>query len=64
LSSSNWRDIAVGSSDVKKLVEKYREIFDWNMPDIDQDVVDRLILVEVRKALDDIREGTVEIGVA
>ena len=40
--------------DVKKLVEKYRKIFDWDVPDIDQGVADRLILAEVRKALDDI----------
>jgi hypothetical protein len=36
--------------DVKNLVEKYRKIFDWHVPDIDQDVADKLILAEVRKA--------------
>ena len=40
--------------DVKMLVEKYRAIFDWDVPDIDQNVADKLILVEIRKALDDI----------
>jgi hypothetical protein len=39
-------------ADVKGLVEKYRAIFDWDVPDIDQNVADRLILNEVRKALD------------
>jgi hypothetical protein len=38
--------------DVKKLVEKYRAIFDWDVPDIDQAAADKLIVTEVRKALD------------
>jgi len=38
-------------ADVKKLVEKYRTIFDWDVPDIDQIAADKLILMEVRKAL-------------
>ncbi len=42
--------------DMKKLVEKYRKIFDWDVPDIDQHVADRLILAEVRKALNDIEK--------
>jgi hypothetical protein len=37
--------------DVKKLVEKYRAIFDWDVPDIDQGFADKLILVEIRLAL-------------
>ena len=41
-------------ADVKNLVEKYRAIFDWDVPEIDQNVADRLILVEMRKALDDV----------
>ena len=43
-------------ADVKKMVEKYRAIFDWNVPDIDQTVADKLILGEVRKALDEIEK--------
>ncbi len=43
-------------ADVKKLVEKYRKIFDWDVPDIDQDAADRLILNAVRKALDDVEQ--------
>jgi len=42
--------------DVKRLVEKYRAIFDWDVPDIDQSLADRLIIVEVRNALDDIEK--------
>ena len=41
-------------ADVKQLVEKYRPIFDWDVPDIDQTVADKLILTEVRKALNEI----------
>jgi hypothetical protein len=46
-------------ADVKRLVEKYRAIFDWDVPDIDQNSADRLILVEIRKALDDIEKKLV-----
>jgi len=38
-------------ADVKKLVGKYRAIFDWDVPDIDQAAADKLILMEVRKAI-------------
>ncbi len=41
-------------ADVKKLVEKYRAIFDWDVPDIDQTAADKLILSEVRKALNEL----------
>jgi len=41
-------------ADVKKLVEKYRAIFDWDVPEIDQNFADKLILTEMRKSLDDI----------
>ena len=41
-------------ADVKKLVEKYRAIFDWDVPDIDQAAADKLIVTEVRKALDEL----------
>lgn len=43
-------------ADVAKLVEKYRAIFDWDVPDIDQYAADKLILVEMRKALDDVEK--------
>lgn len=38
-------------TDVKSLVEKYREIFDWDIPEIDQRQADHLILAEIRTAL-------------
>ena len=41
-------------ADVEKLVEKYRTIFDWDVPEIDQNLADKLILAEIRKALDDV----------
>jgi hypothetical protein len=43
-------------ADVKGLVEKYRAIFDWDVPEIDQNIADKLILVEMRKALDAIEK--------
>ena len=41
---------------VKGLVEKFRAIFDWDVPDIDQALADKLILQEIRKALDAIEK--------
>ena len=41
-------------AEVKKMVEKYRKRFDWDVPDIDQAVADKLIVLEVRKALDEL----------
>lgn len=43
-------------NDVKKLVEKYRAIFDWDVPDINQGYADKLILVEIGQALDSIEK--------
>lgn len=45
--------------DVKKLVEKYRKIFDWDVPDNDEAQADRLILKEIRAVLDSIETGSV-----
>ena len=42
------------TSDVKRLVEKYRAIFDWDVPEVDEACSDRLILQALRQALDDI----------
>jgi hypothetical protein len=41
--------------DVNHLIEKYRAIFGWDVPDIDENLANRLILNEVRQALDDIQ---------
>ena len=37
--------------DVRHLVEKYRAIFDWDIPEIDQAGADRLILDAIARAL-------------
>lgn len=37
--------------DVEKLVDKYIEIMDWEVPDIDEPKARRLILDEIRAAL-------------
>ncbi len=46
--------------DVKDLVEKYRAIFDWDVPEIDQKAADRLILGEIDKALAAVRAKLLE----
>ena len=43
-------------ADVKKMVEKYRKIFDWDVPYIDQAAADSFILSEVRKALGELEQ--------
>jgi hypothetical protein len=43
-------------SDIRVLMEKYRAIFDWNVPDIDQPRADKLILDTMRKAIDGIEQ--------
>lgn len=48
------------TTDVKKLVEKYRAIFDWDIPEIDKGVADKLILSAIRQALDDIDKHLAE----
>ncbi|SFG83721.1 hypothetical protein [Neptunomonas qingdaonensis] len=40
--------------DVNDLIEKYRTIFEWDVPEIDESLTNTLIINEVRKALDDI----------
>ena len=41
---------------MKHLVEKYRAIFDWDVPEVDQGAADKLILAEMHKALGDIEK--------
>lgn len=43
-------------SDVEALVERYRSIFEWDVPDIDEVLSDRLIVEAIRNALDRIEE--------
>lgn len=40
------------ASDVKALVEKYRAIFEWDVPEIDQSYSDKLIVEAIRQSLD------------
>jgi len=43
-------------ADIKNLVDKYRAIFGWDIPDIDQKAADKLILAAIRKELDNIEK--------
>ena len=45
------------TADVKGLVEKYRSIFEWDVPDIDQAFSDKLIVAAIRHALDDVEKA-------
>jgi len=42
------------ATDMRGLLEKYRTIFDWDIPEIDQQAADKLILAAMHTALDDI----------
>jgi len=42
------------AANVARLVDKYRSIFEWDVPDIDESLSDRLILAAIREALDKI----------
>jgi hypothetical protein len=44
-------------ADIRSLVEKYRRVFGWDIPEIDQHAADKLILAAMRKALDDIQRN-------
>jgi hypothetical protein len=46
------------TADVVRLVEKYRAIFEWDVPDIDLAYADRLILMTIRQALDELEKVT------
>ncbi len=37
--------------DVRKLVEKYRAIFDWDVPGVNQARADQMIVAEIHRAL-------------
>ena len=42
------------AEDMSSLVEKYRRIFGWDIPEIDQHAADKLILATMHTALDEI----------
>jgi hypothetical protein len=41
-------------ADIKRLIDKYRSIFEWDVPDVDEALSDRLIVAALRQALDEI----------
>ena len=41
-------------ADMRNLFDKYRTIFDWDIPEVDQQAADKLILAAMHSALDDI----------
>ena len=45
------------TDDVKGLVDKYRSIFEWDIPEVDEGAVDRLILGALREALDGVEQA-------
>jgi hypothetical protein len=47
-------------AEVDALIERWRSIFDWDVPEIDQGYADRLIIDEVRTALDQIERDLVK----
>ncbi len=46
--------------DVKGLVEKYRSIFEWDIPEVDEPASDKLILGAIRQELDAIEKSLIE----
>jgi hypothetical protein len=43
-------------ADMNNLLEKYRRIFGWDIPEIDEPGADKLILAAMHKALDEIEK--------
>jgi hypothetical protein len=44
------------NSDVRSLVDKYRAIFGWDVPEVDEDLSEGLILKALRQALDELAQ--------
>jgi hypothetical protein len=47
------------TSDLRSLVDKYRAIFGWDVPEVDLVASDRLIVKALRQALDDITQDEI-----
>ena len=45
------------TEDVKRLVDKYRSIVEWDVPEVDEVAADRLILSAIRFALDGVESS-------
>ncbi|HQS02385.1 MAG: hypothetical protein B7Y07_04540 [Halothiobacillus sp. 24-54-40] len=48
--------------DVRQLVEKYRTIFDWDIPDVDQKAADHEIVEGLRAALVDVAQELTQLA--
>ena len=46
-------------SDVRGLVDKYRAIFGWDVPEVDEALSQRLIVKAIRQALDELERQDV-----
>ena len=51
-------------SDLRHLVEKYRAIFDWDIPGVDEADADRLIIEALRNSLDEMGGRTSRLAAA
>ncbi len=47
------------NSDLRRLVDKYRAIFGWDVPEVDEAFSERLIIESLRAALDDLEQQVV-----
>jgi len=47
------------NSDVRSLVDKYRAIFGWDVPEVDEVLSLRLIVKAMRQALDEVESAGV-----
>jgi hypothetical protein len=52
------------NSDVRHLVDKYRAIFGWDVPEVDEALSQRLIVKAIRQALDDLEKQDAPQGAA
>ena len=50
---AHWAQLA---GDVGQLVEKFRSIFAWDVPEIDERAADEFIFAAIRKALDNVEQ--------
>ena len=45
------------AADVRDLFEKYRSIFEWDVPEIDEAAANQLILAAIRQTLDAVEQS-------
>ena len=45
------------AADVADLIDKYRAIFEWDVPGVDEALSDRLIVAAIRQALDAVEKA-------